>query len=107
MINSPQDNMMDFIVAVRDPQAWHQVNMAQNPKHYSSLRLGGPHFISRIQENWGAKIYFNTLIPTHEGVRQHFIILYYTKHSSVATFHCHICTYWVKKCLCLLFTMVF
>lgn len=73
------DNMMDFIVVVRDPQAWHQVNMAQNPKHYSSLRLGGPHFISRIQENWGAKIYFNTLIPTHEGMIKYGVI----SHSSL------------------------
>ncbi|XP_045132824.1 phosphatidate cytidylyltransferase, mitochondrial-like isoform X1 [Portunus trituberculatus] len=74
-----RDNMMDFIVAVRDPQAWHQVNMAQNPKHYSALRLGGPHFISRIQENWGAKIYFNTLIPTHEGMMKYGVI----SHSSL------------------------
>lgn len=63
-----QDNMMDFIIVVRDSQAWHQVNMVQNPKHYSALRHGGPHFISGVQENWGAKVYFNTLIPTHEGV---------------------------------------
>lgn len=65
-----QDNMMDFIFAVRDPQEWHKENMALNPKHYSALRFGGHHFIANVQENWGAKIYFNTLIPTHEGVSQ-------------------------------------
>ncbi|XP_050719022.1 phosphatidate cytidylyltransferase, mitochondrial-like isoform X2 [Eriocheir sinensis] len=71
--------MMDFIVAVRDPQEWHQVNMAQNPKHYSALRFGGPHFIGRVQENWGAKVYFNTLVPTHEGMIKYGVI----SHSSL------------------------
>lgn len=65
--------MMDFIFVVRDTQEWHQHNMTLNPRHYSALRLGGPHFIANTQENLGAKIYFNTLIPTHEGVRLGFI----------------------------------
>ncbi|KAK4292612.1 hypothetical protein Pmani_034633 [Petrolisthes manimaculis] len=71
--------MMDFIFVVRDTQDWHQHNLALNPRHYSSLRLAGPHFLANIQENWGAKIYFNTLIPTHEGLIKYGVI----SHSSL------------------------
>ncbi|KAK8743778.1 hypothetical protein OTU49_001261 [Cherax quadricarinatus] len=76
-----KDNMIDLILAVRDPVEWHKTNLALNPKHYSSLRFGGPHFIASVQENWGAKIYFNTLIPTHEGMIKYGVI----SHTSLIT----------------------
>ena len=56
-------NMMDFIFAVDKPFIWHQQNMKQNPKHYSSLKYLGPKRIASIQENYGAGVYFNTLVP--------------------------------------------
>ncbi|XP_042240552.1 phosphatidate cytidylyltransferase, mitochondrial-like isoform X1 [Homarus americanus] len=76
-----RDNMIDFILAVRDPLEWHKANMANNPKHYSALRYGGPHFVTSIQEKWGAKVYFNTLIPTHEGMIKYGVI----SHTSLIT----------------------
>jgi len=72
--NSVKGNMMDFILAVNDPLEWHQNNMDQNPHHYSFLRKGGPPFICNVQEKWGAKIYFNTLVQTHEGLIKYGVI---------------------------------
>ncbi|XP_064121600.1 phosphatidate cytidylyltransferase, mitochondrial-like isoform X1 [Macrobrachium nipponense] len=71
---SVRDNMMDFIFAVKDPLQWHQTNLALNPKHYSALRYGGHHLITNIQDNWGAHVYFNTLVPTHEGVIKYGVV---------------------------------
>lgn len=61
-------NMMDFIFVVRDSLAWHRENIRLNPRHYSGLRHLGPAVVENVQCNWGAKLYFNTLVPTHEGV---------------------------------------
>lgn len=60
---------MDFVFAVNDPLDWHRENMRLNPRHYSSLRLLGPAFIESTQMGWGAQVYYNTLVPTHAGVR--------------------------------------
>lgn len=72
--NNVKGNMMDFILAVNDPLEWHQNNMDQNPHHYSFLRKGGPPFICNVQEKWGAKLYFNTLVQTHEGLIKYGVI---------------------------------
>lgn len=37
-----------------------------NPSHYSALRYLGKGFVARFQENWGAKVYFNTLVEMKE-----------------------------------------
>ena len=60
---------MDFIIAVDNPLEWHRENLKLNYKHYSFLKYAGPSQIADIQDNYGAKLYFNTLVPTHEGVR--------------------------------------
>lgn len=56
-------NMLDFILVVDDPHTWHADNLKLNRSHYSFLSKLGPYYISRIQENYGAGIYFNTLVP--------------------------------------------
>ncbi|KAK7791424.1 hypothetical protein R5R35_014449 [Gryllus longicercus] len=55
-------NMIDLVIAVEDPYKWHEQNILWNPHHYSSLRWFGHNFVASYQENWGAKMYFNTLI---------------------------------------------
>lgn len=60
--------MMDFILAVENPVEWHKKNLNKNPAHYSVLRHIGPEYIAKIQDDFGAKIYFNTLVPTYMGV---------------------------------------
>ncbi|KAK9869477.1 hypothetical protein WA026_003232 [Henosepilachna vigintioctopunctata] len=67
LTNDSKDNMIDLIFCVDNSQKWHELNMKQNPSHYSSLKYLGHNFVSKFQENFGAKIYFNTLVPL-EGV---------------------------------------
>jgi hypothetical protein len=41
--------MLDLILAVEDPRAWHQENMARNWEHYSGLGHLGPRAVAYIQ----------------------------------------------------------
>ncbi|KAJ3656542.1 hypothetical protein Zmor_015613 [Zophobas morio] len=62
-----EDNMIDLIYCVDNPTKWHEANMKENFSHYSGLKYFGHEFVARYQENFGAKVYFNTLVPM-EGV---------------------------------------
>uniref|UniRef100_A0A8C5R634 Phosphatidate cytidylyltransferase, mitochondrial n=1 Tax=Leptobrachium leishanense TaxID=445787 RepID=A0A8C5R634_9ANUR len=57
------NNMLDFVFAVDDPVTWHSMNIKQNRSHYSALKFLGPKYISTIQQNYGAGVYYNTLVP--------------------------------------------
>lgn len=61
-----KQNMIDLIFCVDNSYRWHADNLAKNPTHYSSLKHLGSNAIARYQENFGAKVYFNTLIPIEE-----------------------------------------
>lgn len=66
--SEPSSNMLDLIFVVRNPYRWHGENIRRNPTHYAQpLRLLGYKAISRIQETWGAKVYYNTLVKSAEG----------------------------------------
>ena len=41
--------MLDVIIGVRDPEAWHKENLLKNPKHYSGVRHLGAHSIVKIE----------------------------------------------------------
>ena len=57
-------NMTDFIIGVEDSESWHRENLRLHPGHYSGLaRMGGAGRVASWQENFGAKLYFNTLVP--------------------------------------------
>ncbi|KAL4111379.1 hypothetical protein PRIC1_003059 [Phytophthora ramorum] len=56
-------SMVDLVFAVDDPQAWHELNIARNPQHYSVLKYLGAANIAAFQENFGAGVYYNTLVP--------------------------------------------
>ncbi|KAL2091541.1 hypothetical protein ACEWY4_013804 [Coilia grayii] len=56
-------NMLDFVFAVDDPVTWHTMNLMQNRRHYSFLKYFGPKQISTIQNDYGAGVYYNTLVP--------------------------------------------
>lgn len=64
-----QKNMLDFVFAVDDPVTWHTMNLLQNRKHYSILKLLGPAMISSIQSDHGAAMYYNTLVPMDGRVK--------------------------------------
>lgn len=59
--------MLDLLFMVDNPYQWHSQNMLQNPSHYSAISVFGSNFVARYQEfRYGAKVYFNTLVPLEE-----------------------------------------
>jgi len=58
-------NMIDMIFTVEDPPTWHKENISRNPHHYSSLRWLGHNAVAHVQK-WGAKVYFNALVPVED-----------------------------------------
>lgn len=55
--------MIDLIFAVNDSLSWHRKNIEMNPSHYSFLKWMGEGSVATYQDHWGAKVYFNTLVP--------------------------------------------
>lgn len=72
-----QNNMLDFVFAVDDPITWHTMNLIDNRKHYSFLKYLGPRHISSIQNGYGARVYYNTLVPSGERVSKSFNPFYF------------------------------
>lgn len=57
--------IIDFIFGVSYTQHWHSINMQQYPEHYSALRFLGSYPVSKIQDSWGAGVYFNPYITVN------------------------------------------
>ena len=73
--NSPMGtNMLDFVFAVDDPKEWHKENMKRNWKHYSSLKYLGSNYVSKIQNNFGARVYYNTLVQCENRLIKYGVI---------------------------------
>jgi mitochondrial translocator assembly and maintenance protein 41 len=54
--------MIDFIFGVTHTQHWHSINMKQHRDHYSSLASFGSGLVTRVQERYGAGVYFNPYV---------------------------------------------
>ncbi|KAF0981469.1 hypothetical protein FDP41_012126 [Naegleria fowleri] len=60
--------MVDMVFVVSDSYEWHKQNLLLNPEHYSwFMRVMGPKVISLLQERFGAKIYYNTMVELKES----------------------------------------
>ncbi|EDV93319.1 phosphatidate cytidylyltransferase, mitochondrial [Drosophila grimshawi] len=55
--------VIDLIFCVRDTLGFHAENIHRHEAHYSSLRYLGANFVAKYQERFGARVYFNTLVP--------------------------------------------
>lgn len=55
--------MIDLLFTVENSNKWHAQNMLKHPSHYSAMSIFGSSGISHYQESFGAKVYFNTLVP--------------------------------------------
>lgn len=70
MTGAPPKNsnppMIDLLFAVDNSFQWHSQNLVMNPSHYSALQMFGSKFIAKYQESYGAKVFFNTLVPLEE-----------------------------------------
>ena len=57
--------VIDFIFGVSYTEHWHSLNLAQHRDHYSGLGSFGSGIVSRVQDNWGAGVYFNPYITVN------------------------------------------
>ena len=57
--------MIDFIFGVTHTQHWHSLNLQQHRDHYSAVGSLGSSFVSRIQDKWGAGVYFNPYVTVN------------------------------------------
>uniref|UniRef100_A0A3Q2R3A9 Phosphatidate cytidylyltransferase, mitochondrial n=1 Tax=Fundulus heteroclitus TaxID=8078 RepID=A0A3Q2R3A9_FUNHE len=51
-----------------------KINISSNRKHYSILKLLGPNKISAIQNDHGASVYYNTLVPVDGRIIKYGVI---------------------------------
>ncbi|KAK9791826.1 hypothetical protein WJX73_002444 [Symbiochloris irregularis] len=58
-----QQQLVDFIMAVDDTDAWHKQNIERNRSHYSCLAAFGPRAVLFNADQIGAGVHFNTAIP--------------------------------------------
>ena len=54
--------MVDIILATDNPYEWHTHNLQRHLDHYSLMARGGPHFVTWLQVNFGAKLYFHPFV---------------------------------------------
>ncbi|KAL9109767.1 MAG: hypothetical protein Q9227_005636 [Pyrenula ochraceoflavens] len=57
--------MIDFIFGVSYTQHWHSLNLGEHRKHYSALGSLGSYSVSKIQDSFGAGVYFNPYITVN------------------------------------------
>ncbi|KAF2840177.1 mitochondrial import protein-like protein mmp37 [Patellaria atrata CBS 101060] len=57
--------IIDFIFGVSFTQHWHSLNLTQHRDHYSFLGSFGSGLVSRVQDSWGAGVYFNPYITVN------------------------------------------
>jgi len=61
-VQGGQGKMIDFIFGVSYSQHWHSLNLQQHRDHYSAAGYLRSYAVSRIQDNWGAGVYFNPYV---------------------------------------------
>ena len=57
--------MIDYIFGVSFTEHWHSLNLHQHRDHYSALGSLGSGVIRRVQDSWGAGVYFNPYITVN------------------------------------------
>ena len=64
-VQKGQGKMIDFIFGVSYTQHWHSLNLHQHRDHYSAAGYLRSYLVSRIQDNWGAGVYFNPFVTVN------------------------------------------
>ncbi|KZF25197.1 mitochondrial matrix Mmp37 [Xylona heveae TC161] len=60
-----EGKMIDFIFGVSYTQHWHSLNIQQHRDHYSALGSLGSGIVSRVQDRYGAGVYFNPYVTVN------------------------------------------
>jgi len=64
-VQGGRGKMIDFIFGVSYTQHWHSLNLQQHRDHYSGIGSLGSSFVSRVQDKWGAGVYFNPFVTVN------------------------------------------
>ncbi|KAL9122851.1 MAG: hypothetical protein Q9187_000587 [Circinaria calcarea] len=64
-VQGGQSKVIDFIFGVSHTQHWHSLNLQQHRDHYSAVGSLGSYVVSRIQDRWGAGVYFNPYVTVN------------------------------------------
>ena len=57
--------MIDFIFGVSYSQHWHSLNLGEHRDHYSALGSMGSYVVSKVQDSFGAGVYFNPYVTVN------------------------------------------
>jgi mitochondrial translocator assembly and maintenance protein 41 len=57
--------MIDFIFGVSYSQHWHSLNLQEHRDHYSGLGFLGSYAVSKLQDSFGAGLYFNPYVTVN------------------------------------------
>ena len=57
--------MIDFIFGVSYTQHWHSLNLQEHRDHYSGVGSLGSYAVSKLQDSFGAGVYFNPFITVN------------------------------------------
>jgi mitochondrial translocator assembly and maintenance protein 41 len=60
-----EGKMIDMIFGVSYSQHWHDLNLREHRDHYSALGSLGSNVVARVQDNWGAGVYFNPYVTVN------------------------------------------
>jgi len=64
-VQGGRGKMIDFIFGVSYTQHWHSLNLQQHRDHYSGIGSLGSSLVSRVQDKWGAGVYFNPFVTVN------------------------------------------
>ncbi|KAI4248739.1 MAG: hypothetical protein LQ352_005831 [Teloschistes flavicans] len=64
-VQGSQGKMIDFIFGVSYTQHWHSLNLQQHRDHYSAIGSLGSSLVSRVQDQYGAGVYFNPYVTVN------------------------------------------
>ena len=64
-VQGTEGKMIDFIFGVSYSQHWHSLNLHQHRDHYSGVGSLGSYVVSKVQDNWGAGVYFNPYVTVN------------------------------------------
>jgi mitochondrial translocator assembly and maintenance protein 41 len=64
-IQDGSHKMIDFIFGVSYTQHWHSLNIQEHRDHYSSVASLGSYAVSRLQDSFGAGVYFNPYVTVN------------------------------------------
>jgi mitochondrial translocator assembly and maintenance protein 41 len=64
-VQDGNQKMIDFIFGVSYTQHWHSLNLQDHRDHYSALGSLGSYAVTKVQDSWGAGVYFNPYVTVN------------------------------------------